>query len=96
MAASRLSPILIDGSTLEGGGQILRNSVAFACLTQKPIKIVKIRAKRDKPGLKPQHLTGIQLVASISEGKLENAFQNSTEVRDRFPSGEFRWWNVHR
>jgi len=80
MAASRLSPILIDGSTLEGGGQILRNSVAFACLTQKPIKIINIRAKRDKPGLRPQHLTSIQLVASVSGGKLENAFQNSTEI----------------
>ena len=56
--ASASVPIVIDGSTLEGGGQILRNSIAFSCLTRKPIKITNIRAKRRQPGLRPQHLTG--------------------------------------
>jgi RNA 3'-terminal phosphate cyclase (ATP) len=35
---------------MEGGGQILRSSVALSALLQKPIKVVNIRAKRENPG----------------------------------------------
>lgn len=49
---------IINGSILEGGGQILRNSVSLAALLQKPIRIENIRAGRSQPGLKNQHRTG--------------------------------------
>ncbi len=52
----------IDGSLLEGGGQILRISTALSVLLKKPIKIINIRAGRKDAGLKPQHLTGIELL----------------------------------
>lgn len=50
--------------------QILRNSTSLAAILGKGIEIHKIRANRDKPGLKAQHMTGIQLVASLYNAKL--------------------------
>ena len=58
------------GSILEGGGQILRNAAALAAITGKPLRVSNIRAGRAKPGLRPQHLAGIELVAKIAGAEL--------------------------
>jgi RNA 3'-terminal phosphate cyclase (ATP) len=70
----------IDGSLMEGGGQILRMSVGFSALLRKPIRIANIRGLRSKPGLKAQHLNGLFLVRDISGSVLDNAVMNSTEI----------------
>ncbi len=72
--------IQIDGSYLEGGGSIVRLASAFSMLTQKPVRIYNIRKGRPQPGLKTQHLRGLEAIAQLCNGKLENAKLGSTEV----------------
>ena len=72
--------ILIDGSFGEGGGQILRTSLALSALTLKPIKIINIRAKRSNPGLRPQHLTAVKIIATITNAEVKGAYVGSTQL----------------
>lgn len=65
--------IEIDGSYGEAGGQIIRTSLALSAITQKPVEITDIRAKRDNPGLAMQHLTGAKAVRNVCRGNLEHA-----------------------
>ena len=75
----------IDGAFGEGGGQIVRSAVTLSCLTQKPVEIVNIRKNRKVPGLRPQHLTGIKILAKICNAKVEGLSVGSTTIRF-FPS----------
>ena len=63
--------ITIDGSQGEGGGQMLRTSLALSAAYSKPFEMVNIRAKREKPGLKRQHLTCVRAVAQICGAQVE-------------------------
>ena len=64
-------PITIDGSNGEGGGQMLRTSLSLSAAYGKPFEMQNIRAKRDKPGLKRQHLTCVRAVAQICGAQVE-------------------------
>ncbi|MEX0776919.1 MAG: RNA 3'-terminal phosphate cyclase [Phycisphaeraceae bacterium] len=63
--------LAIDGSFGEGGGQILRSSLAMSICTGQPFHIEKIRAGRQKPGLMRQHLTAVKAAAAVCEAKVE-------------------------
>jgi RNA 3'-terminal phosphate cyclase (ATP) len=65
--------IELDGSTGEGGGQILRSALALAMCTGQPMRIQHIRAKRPKPGLMRQHLTCVQAAVAVCGAKVEGA-----------------------
>jgi len=73
-------PIIIDGSYGEGGGQILRTSIALSAIMGIPIEIVKIRAKRDNPGLRPQHMGAIKAVASLCNANVDNLRVGSDRI----------------
>ncbi|XP_020385845.1 RNA 3'-terminal phosphate cyclase isoform X2 [Rhincodon typus] len=70
----------IDGGIMEGGGQILRVCTALSCLQGVKIKIHNIRAGRSTPGLRPQHLSGLEMVRDLCDGCLEEAKVGSTEI----------------
>ena len=75
--------ITIDGSEGEGGGQILRSSLALAAITGRPVRFVDIRAKRRKPGLLRQHLTAAKAAATIACAELRGAELGSRELEFR-------------
>ncbi len=62
-------PVDIDGSRGEGGGQILRTSLALAILTGRRLRMRKIRAGRKRPGLQRQHLTCVEAAARLCGGQ---------------------------
>lgn len=53
------TPIEVDGAMGEGGGQVLRSALSLSLLTGQPFRLSRIRAKRDRPGLRPQHLEAL-------------------------------------
>jgi len=72
--------IEIDGSFGEGGGQILRYSLAISAITGRGVRIYNVRAKRDNPGLQRQHLTAVNALATITRARVSGAEIGSTEV----------------
>lgn len=80
--------IEIDGTFGEGGGQILRTSLALAALTGQSVHITRIRGGRRKPGLMRQHLTCVKAAAEITGGVLTGAELNSQELT--FTPGKIR------
>jgi RNA 3'-terminal phosphate cyclase (ATP) len=72
--------LTIDGSYGEGGGQVLRTSLALSAITGQTVRIVRIRAGRRKPGLRPQHLTAVRALAKVCDAELEGARLNAQEV----------------
>jgi RNA 3'-terminal phosphate cyclase (ATP) len=64
----------------EGGGQVLRASLALSAALGKPFRMTNIRARRPKPGLKRQHLTCVRAVQTICGAKVEGDAVNSVEL----------------
>ena len=69
----REGPLRIDGSRGEGGGQILRTSLALAMITGRPLRMEHIRANRAKPGLRRQHLACVEAAARLCNARVRGA-----------------------
>jgi len=72
--------IHLDGSTGEGGGQILRTALALSLCTGRPFRIDRIRARRRKPGLLRQHLTAVQAATRVGAAEVEGAEMGSASL----------------
>jgi len=72
--------LTIDGSQGEGGGQVLRSSLALALVTGTPFVIENIRARRKKPGLMQQHLTAAAAAAEVGRADVQGAHVGSTRL----------------
>jgi len=86
--------ITIDGSYGEGGGQILRTSLALSLVTGKPFSIHSIRAGRKKPGLMRQHLTAVNAAAEIGNAAVKGhriGSQTFTFVPETIKPGTFHF-----
>jgi RNA 3'-phosphate cyclase len=73
--------VTIDGSQGEGGGQIVRTSLALSVLLGAELILFNVRAGRTKPGLQAQHLTAVRAAQSISHAEVEGGAIGSTAIR---------------
>lgn len=80
--------ITIDGSLGEGGGQILRTSLALSLVTGQGFRIQNIRAGRQKAGLLRQHLTAVEAAAKVGNAAVDGAALGSKELE--FKPGKVR------
>lgn len=75
-----MEPIHIDGSSGEGGGQVLRLSAALSAVSGSPVRITGIRAGRKKPGLGAQHAAALRVLARACGARAEGVRIGSREV----------------
>lgn len=75
--------LTIDGSEGEGGGQVLRSSLALSLATGQPFAIENIRARRKKPGLMRQHLTAVEAARDVGQAHVEGAAIGSLRLTFR-------------
>ena len=86
MPASSATPfeernrIILDGSRGEGGGQISGPPLSLSLLTGRPFRMVKIRANRDKPGLRPQHQKAVESAAQLGDARVSGNVVGAREL----------------
>ncbi|MEM4297009.1 MAG: RNA 3'-terminal phosphate cyclase, partial [Nitrososphaerota archaeon] len=75
-----LETLELDGSIGEGGGQVLRVAVALSAIISKPLHIFNIRKRRGNPGLRPQHIAAVKLVAEACRAEVRGLAVGSGEL----------------
>ncbi len=87
--------IKIDGSERSGSGTIARDCVGFAVLRGEGLYLKNIRTKRDRPGLRAQHLKAIQACSDVCDGSFTGGQVGSREITftpgNGIRGGEFHW-----
>lgn len=85
--------ITIDGARLEGGGQLVRAAVALSALSGEGVAIHDIRARRNNPGLRSQHIAAVKAVAGVCGATVSGLSQGSGTLE--FVPGPLQERNVH-
>lgn len=86
--------IEIDGAIGEGGGQVLRSALSLSLLSGQSFSMTRIRARRRKPGLRPQHLAAVRAAATISNASVDGDRTGSSQlhfVPGSVNSGDYRF-----
>jgi RNA 3'-terminal phosphate cyclase (ATP) len=73
----------IDGGEGEGGGQMLRTSLGLSLVTGRPFRVQRIRAGRQKPGLRRQHLAALRAAAAVGDAEITGDEIGSSEISFR-------------
>src|SRR5205807_9924136 len=93
-AAMSKGIVELDGAFGEGGGQILRSSLALSLLTGRPFRLRNIRARRSRPGLQPQHLKSVLAAAEVGAAAVKGAHLQSSALEfapDRVRPGAYHF-----
>lgn len=72
--------LTIDGSTGEGGGQVLRTALSLSVLLNRSVQLVNVRGGRRQPGLRPQHLQAVKAATAICDAQVTGAREHSTTL----------------
>ncbi|MEZ4382249.1 MAG: RNA 3'-terminal phosphate cyclase [Nannocystaceae bacterium] len=80
---NKQSDVTIDGSRGEGGGQVLRTSLALALIYGRSLTLRDVRGKRRRPGLLRQHLTALRAAAEIAGADVDGAALGAREITIR-------------
>lgn len=86
--------VALDGAQGEGGGQILRTALALSAVTGRGFRVERIRARRLRPGLRPQHLAAVRAAAMSCGAEVHGAFDGSPDLRflpGTVAAGEFHF-----
>lgn len=70
----------LDGALGEGGGGIVRTALSLSMVTGTPFRIRNVRAGREEPGLRRQHLTAVRAAAEVADASLEGDALGSREL----------------
>lgn len=85
----------LDGAQRSGSGTIVRFGTALAALLRRPLRVFNARAKRDKPGLRPQHVAAVRACAELCGATVDGLAVGAQEFTfvpgPRIPGGAFRW-----
>ncbi len=86
--------ITLDGGQGEGGGQILRTALALSAATGQGFEMTRIRARRPRPGLRPQHVAAVRAASLVCGASVHGAFDGSPDLRFEpgpVAGGDFRF-----